>query len=207
MVSTFRPVSAGDWQDVESAVVTSTGSLQSCIVPWTCLSLTSATMTTVTDILNENVELPSLFHGPSNPPLVTLSLGEFLDLQCIRYGSRECLVTPWNATRWTYNDLQDQSSSLARYLHARGVRPGDRIAILSGNRAEYAAVFFACMRVGAVLVILNNTYTTSEAEYALQYTGMPSENLRRNVVNDHLFQSPRSYLQHHGSDDKTTPQC
>jgi hypothetical protein len=27
------------------------------------------------------------------------------------------------------------------------------------------------MRIGAILVILNNTYTTAEAQYALQYTG------------------------------------
>lgn len=118
----------------------------------------------------------SLFHGPADPPLVTLSLGELLDLQCSKYGDNECVVTPWNGDRWTYYDLQDQSSQLARYLHARGIQTGDRISILAGNRAEYASVFFACMRVGAILVILNNTYTTSEAEYALQYTGKTKVN-------------------------------
>lgn len=136
-------------------------------------------MSTITEVVNEHIEFPSLFHGPADPPLVTLTLGEFLDLQCTRYGNRECIVTPWNATRWTYSDLQEQSSSLARYIQARGVQSGDRVAILAGNRAEYAAVFFACMRVGAVLVILNNTYTASEAEYALQYTGTLSRYLEQ----------------------------
>lgn len=127
-------------------------------------------MSTTQEIPNEHVQY-SLFHGPSDPPLVTLSLGDLLDLQCQRYGDREAVVIPWNATRWTYLDLQDQSSQLARYLQARGIQPGDRVSILAGNRAEYAAVFFACMRLGAILVILNNTYTTPEAEYALHYTG------------------------------------
>ncbi|CAK1363026.1 unnamed protein product [Cercospora beticola] len=112
----------------------------------------------------------SIFHGPSDPPLIALSLGEFLDLQCSKYGDREAVVTPWSSERWTYYDLKDHSSQLARYLHARGIQPGDRVAILAGNRAEYASVFFACMRIGAILVILNNTYTTAEAEYAMQYT-------------------------------------
>lgn len=125
---------------------------------------------TIQEISNQNVQY-SLFHGPADPPLVTLPLGDLLDLQCSKYGDNECVVTPWNGDRWTYYDLQDQSLQLARYLEARGVRPGDRISILAGNRAEYASVFFACMRLGAILVILNNTYTTSEAEYALQYTG------------------------------------
>lgn len=115
---------------------------------------------------------PSLFHGPADPPLVTLTLGEFLDAQCRRHGNRECISIPWNGDRWTYDDLREQSLNIAKYLHARGIQPGDRVAILAGNRAEYASVFFACMRLGAILVILNNTYTTAEAEYALNYTGM-----------------------------------
>ncbi|KXT11675.1 hypothetical protein AC579_7041 [Pseudocercospora musae] len=126
-------------------------------------------MAAVQEIQNQKIQY-SLFHGPADPPLVTLALADLLDLQCQHYGERECIVIPWNGTRWTYLDLQEQSSQLARYLQARGIRPGDRVSILAGNRAEYAAVFFACMRLGVILVILNNTYTAAEAEYALQYT-------------------------------------
>jgi acyl-CoA synthetase (AMP-forming)/AMP-acid ligase II len=130
-------------------------------------------MQTISSIYEVNTPQiqPSLFHGPADPPLVTVALGAFLDIQCERYGEREALVFPWTGTRWTYNDLKEESSKLARYLYSRGIRPGDRIAILAGNRVEYASVFFACMRIGAVLVILNNTYTIPEAEYALKYTG------------------------------------
>lgn len=133
-------------------------------------------MQTITSSYEDNTPTAQLsfFHGPADPPLVTVSLGEFLDLQCERFGEREALVFPWTNTRWTYNDLKEESSKLARYLFSRGVRPGDRVAILAGNRVEYASVFFACMRIGAVLVILNNTYTIPEAEYALQYTGKES---------------------------------
>lgn len=130
-----------------------------------------ATTTIIDDVKDVPSYYPSLFHGRADPPLVTLTLGDFLDAQCRRHGNRECVVIPWTGDRWTYDDLREQSSALARYLQARGIQPGDRVAILAGNRAEYASVFFACMRLGAILVILNNTYTTSEAEYALQYTG------------------------------------
>lgn len=112
----------------------------------------------------------SLFHGPSDPPLTTLTLASFLDLQCRHFGDKECVIIPWTATRWTYNDVREQSSLLARFLVSSGIRPGDRVAILAGNCAEYVAVFYACMRIGAVLVILNNTYTAAEASYALNYS-------------------------------------
>lgn len=123
------------------------------------------------DIVDTPKQYPSILHGPAFPPLVSMTLGSFLDLQCTRFGDRECIVTPWTGDRWTYNRLRSESIALARYLHSRGIRAGDRIAILAGNRAEYAAVLFAAMRVGAILVILNNTYTTKEAEYALSYSG------------------------------------
>lgn len=80
----------------------------------------------------------------------------FLDLQCPHFAGLECIVIPLASTRWTYGDLARQSIYLARYLIDCGVQPGDRVGILAGNRAEYAAAFFACMRVDAILVILNN---------------------------------------------------
>ncbi|KIX08839.1 uncharacterized protein Z518_03496 [Rhinocladiella mackenziei CBS 650.93] len=112
----------------------------------------------------------SIFHGSSEVPLLNFTLGELLDFQCGRYGSKECLVVPWTGARWTYDYLKQESIWLAKALAARGVRPGDRIGIMAGNCEQYVSVFFACMRVGCILVILNNTYTTSEALYALKFT-------------------------------------
>ena len=45
---------------------------------------------------------------------------------------------------------------------------------MAGNCEQYAAVFFAATRIGAILVILNNTYTPTEAQYALGFTGKES---------------------------------
>ncbi|KAK7936694.1 uncharacterized protein PG986_015132 [Apiospora aurea] len=112
----------------------------------------------------------SVLHGPVDPPLVDLTLGELLDLQCQHHGHQECLVTPWTGARWTYNELNQQSLQLARALVSLGISTGDRVGIMAGNCAEYAAVFFAVARIGAILVILNNTYTPTEAQYALSFS-------------------------------------
>jgi len=114
----------------------------------------------------------SLLQGPSDPPLVDYTLGELLDLQCTHHGTQECLVIPWTGARWTYNELNHQSRLLARSLLAMGVSMGDRVGIMAGNCEQYAAVFFAVARIGAILVILNNTYTSDEAQYALKFTGL-----------------------------------
>lgn len=117
---------------------------------------------------------PSILHGPSYPPLLTLTLGSLLDLQCRRYGPRECLVVPWTGARWTYNHLREQSINLAKMMVDVGIRPGDRVAIMAGNCEQYVAVLFAAARVGAILVVMNNTYTAGEALRALRHTGTSS---------------------------------
>lgn len=113
----------------------------------------------------------SLTHGPADVPLLDFKLAELLDFQCLHYGLQECLVIPWTGARWTYDFLRQESIILARSLLSRGIRPGDRVGIMAGNCEQYVAVLFGCMRIGAILVILNNTYTSSEAQYALDFTG------------------------------------
>ncbi|KAB5578073.1 long-chain fatty-acid-CoA ligase-like protein [Coniochaeta sp. 2T2.1] len=112
----------------------------------------------------------SIVHGPTDPPLVDLTLGELLNLQCLHYGTRECLVIPWTGARWTYNELNHQSSLLAAALLDMGIGVGDRVGIMAGNCEQYAAVFFSAARIGAILVILNNTYTPTEARYGLSFS-------------------------------------
>lgn len=112
----------------------------------------------------------SVLHGPSDPPLVDLTLSELLELQTYQHGSSECLVIPWTGARWTYNDLNQQSSALAQSLLEMGIGVGDRVGIMAGNCEQYAAVFFAVAKIGAILVILNNTYTPTEAMYGLKFS-------------------------------------
>jgi mevalonyl-CoA ligase len=113
----------------------------------------------------------SILHGPVDPPLVDLTLGDLLDLQAYQHGSKECLVIPWTGARWTYSELSQQSGLLAQALLGMGIGFGDRVGIMAGNCEQYAAVFFAVTRIGAILVILNNTYTPTEAMYALKFSG------------------------------------
>ncbi|KAL6413990.1 hypothetical protein AUP68_03523 [Ilyonectria robusta] len=112
----------------------------------------------------------SLLSGPVDPPLVDLTLGELLELQTFQHGNQECLVIPWTGARWTYNDLNQQSSALSQALLDMGITVGDRVGIMAGNCEQYAAVFFAVAKIGAILVILNNTYTPTEAMYGLKFT-------------------------------------
>ena len=82
------------------------------------------------------------------------------------------MVIPWTGARWTYNELNHHSRLLAAALLEMGISVGDRVGIMAGNCEQYAAVFFAATRIGAILVILNNTYTPTEAQYGLDFSGI-----------------------------------
>lgn len=69
--------------------------------------------------------------------------------------------------RWSYAGFQAEARALAQSLHALGVRRGDRVGILMGNRAEWLLVDFATTMLGAALVALNTWWRARELQHAL----------------------------------------
>lgn len=71
----------------------------------------------------------------------------------------------------TYAELDAGSQALADGLWALGIKPGDRIAGLAGNRFETAIGNLATWRIGAVSVPLNTMLPPPAISYMLNQSG------------------------------------
>ncbi|MEC3854106.1 AMP-binding protein [Paenarthrobacter ureafaciens] len=68
------------------------------------------------------------------------------------------------ATELSFGQLQDESKRLAASLHSRGVRAGDRVAVLLGKRRELPISLLAIWRLGAVYVPLFTAFAGPAVE-------------------------------------------
>ena len=62
----------------------------------------------------------------------------------------------------TYGELADVAARLGGELAGRGLEPGDRVAIGSGNDTAFVAAYLAALHVGAIAVPLNPSAPPSE---------------------------------------------
>jgi O-succinylbenzoic acid--CoA ligase len=75
------------------------------------------------------------------------------------------------ARRMTYAALDAESARIAGNLAARGVAPGDRIAMLIGNSLEFFTVLLACARMGAIAVPMGIRLRKPEIAFICSQSG------------------------------------
>ncbi len=76
--------------------------------------------------------------------------------------------------RWvdiSWKNLERHVNALAGFLHKHGLRKGDRVAILSENRPEWAITDFATQILGGVNVSLYTSLPAAQVEYILRDSG------------------------------------
>ena len=82
------------------------------------------------------------------------------------FAERDYLV--YQDERYSYADAHRMVASIANWMMANGVKPGDRIAIAMRNYPEWMLIYWAGVSIGVAVVGMNAWWVPEEIEYALK---------------------------------------
>jgi long-chain acyl-CoA synthetase len=71
---------------------------------------------------------------------------------------------------YSYGELDALAGGLAAELARRGVKPGDRVALMSSNRPEWVVAVKAIWRLGAAVVLFSPAWKQAETAHAVAIT-------------------------------------
>ena len=93
------------------------------------------------------------------------TIGTALDHAARKYGDK--VATEFHNGAITYNQLKKNSDLIACGFLKLGIGKSDKVAIWMAGYSEWALVYFALMRIGAIIVPVNTRYRPEEIEYVL----------------------------------------
>jgi long-chain acyl-CoA synthetase len=98
------------------------------------------------------------------------NLGFFFDQSVTRLPDKVAIIDLFGGQerRTTYRQLDRRMDGVASMLARLGVRPGERVAMLVGNRTEFIEFFFGSMRAGAIPLPLNTRLAGSTLEQIIR---------------------------------------
>ncbi len=87
----------------------------------------------------------------------------------------------------TYRQLNQYANQFASALISMGVKHGDRVAVMLPNTPQFVIAFYGALKVGAIVVNVNPTYTANELQHQLIDSGAETIVLL-NLFNNRLDQ-------------------
>ena len=103
-------------------------------------------------------------------PVASHNLGDLVDKAFDRERTLVVDSRPGGSS-WSGGRIHDRAGWVAGALLARGLRRGDRVALLAANRAEYLVATLGIMRAGLVAVPVNIRLPRATVEHVLRDSG------------------------------------
>lgn len=132
------------------------------------------------------------------------TVADLLDSHAVTHG-KATAVQVGQATL-SYQELHDRALACATVLTERGLRHGDRIALLLPNSVEALGWFFGAMRVGAVAVIVSVSLKSPQVGHIIRHSGarlVVTNRRLRPLLNESAVQDDR--VLHAALPDTVTP--
>lgn len=106
---------------------------------------------------------------PANDGFGTISVAAILAESAARFPQATALIVGDEET--TYGQLWEQTRAYAGALRARGIGPGDPVALLIPNVADFARAYYAVLALGGVVVPVHALLKAHEIEHVMRDSG------------------------------------
>ena len=113
-------------------------------------------------------ESPSIADAALQRNLIQrVNLGDLLTRSAARSPQQTAILD--RGRQFSFLEANHAANRLAHGLTARGFRRGDTVTLYARNSAEFLMVYFACAKIGVVLVPINLLWQQREVGYVLQH--------------------------------------
>ena len=99
------------------------------------------------------------------------TLAELVTRAAELWPERTAWVFDETGARFTFAEVDAQSSRVALTLRELGVGPGDRVAAMLRNQPEFPLLWLALAKLGAVMVPVNTNYQEFDGTHVLRHSG------------------------------------
>jgi long-chain acyl-CoA synthetase len=93
-----------------------------------------------------------------------ISLYEYLE-NSVKSPESPALI--FHGQKTTYRTMMQNINKVATFMSDRGIKKGDRVALMMPNCPQFVFTYYAAMRIGAVVLQVNPKYTARELEFLL----------------------------------------
>ncbi|WP_083963561.1 AMP-binding protein [Spirochaeta cellobiosiphila] len=73
-------------------------------------------------------------------------------------------------TPLSYNDLKDKVEALSAFFQQKGIKPGDKVALLAENGPEWGVCYFAINNIGAIIVPIMTEFSKIDVTNILTHS-------------------------------------
>ncbi len=98
------------------------------------------------------------------------NLGYFFSDSVRRFPDKVAIIDLYGGTerQITYAQLDERADRVAGLVQRLGVKPGERVGMIVGNRVEFLEIFFGAMRAGAIPVAINTRLARGTLKFILE---------------------------------------
>ncbi|MDD3192315.1 MAG: AMP-binding protein [Oscillospiraceae bacterium] len=100
--------------------------------------------------------------------MMNITVSKLLEQVAKQYPDDEAVKFTDRDYRRTWKEFNKEAETIAKGFLEQGICKGDHVAIWATNVPEWMLTFFACTKIGAVLVTVNTAYKVFELEYLLR---------------------------------------